>query len=80
MGRFNYIKYDEPSMKVQQEFKTLFEAIESRVDTMLADGRAKSLVYTALEEAYMWVGKSVRDTQVLQRSATTNKNRGSNAY
>lgn len=68
MGRFDYVKYDEQSAQLQAEFKGLFECLEEQVNT-LADGRAKSLVFTKLEEAYMWVGKSIRDAQVLQRTA-----------
>lgn len=61
--RFSYIKYDEAAMQTQQAFKAEFEKLEARVNG-LANGRAKSLVYTHLEEAYMWVGKSIRDDQV----------------
>jgi len=61
--RFSYIKYDEQAMKEQQELKAAFEAVEKLVD-QLAPGRAQSLVYTKLEEAYMWTGKAIRDFQI----------------
>ena len=61
--RFSYVKYDEQSMKQQKELRDAFEAVEALVDK-LEPGRASSLVYTKLEEAYMWTGKAVRDTQI----------------
>ena len=61
--RFSYVKYDEPAVAQQNSLKMAFEHIEKLVDA-LDDGRAKSLVFTKLEEAYMWTGKSIRDSQV----------------
>jgi hypothetical protein len=61
--RFSYVKYDETAMKQQQELKEAFERIEALVDC-LEPGRAQSLVLTKLEEAYMWTGKSIRDSQI----------------
>lgn len=65
--RFSYIKYDEKSAALQARFRAAFEAIEEMVHKELADSRPKSLIFTKLEEAYMWVGKSIRDTQLAQR-------------
>lgn len=67
--RFSYVKYDEKAMKDQQELKIAFEAVEKLVDKLL-DGRAKALVYTNLEQAYMWTGKSIRDTQYARNPDT----------
>ena len=66
--RFSYVKYDEQSVKQQNELKTAFEAVEQLVDK-LEDGRAKSLVLTHLEIAYMWTGKQIRDTQISKRGS-----------
>lgn len=63
--RFSYVKYGEQAMKQQQDLRVAFEAIETLVDG-LSDGRAKALVYTKLEEAYMWTGKAIRDHQIMQ--------------
>ena len=63
MSRFNYIKYDLQSQERQAVFKKLFEQMEAFVGE-LKDGRPKSLVFTKLEEAYMWVGKAIRDEQI----------------
>lgn len=64
MSRFNYVKYDEQSIQAQNELKTQFENLEAAVNCLLPDGRAKSLVLTNLEEAYMWCGKGIRDAQI----------------
>lgn len=65
--RFSYVKYDEVSAITQQAFKEAFQSLESMA-TMLPDNRAKSLFLTALEVAYMWVGKSIRDEQIARNS------------
>lgn len=62
-NRFSYVRYDEQAQKTQADFKADFEALEKKIE-VLADGRAKVLVLTKLEEAYMWIGKSVRDDQI----------------
>lgn len=67
--RFDYVKYDHRSVEQQTNFKAEFEQLESLVNE-LEDGRAKSLVFTKLEEAYMWVGKAIRDTQIKRNPAT----------
>jgi hypothetical protein len=61
--RFSYVRYDSIRAAKQQKFKELFEAVEGYSET-LPDGRAKSLLLTALEEAYMWTGKAIRDEQI----------------
>ena len=42
----------------------MFEAIEDYANLTLKDSRPKSLLLTALEEAYMWSGKAIRDEQI----------------
>ena len=68
--RFSYVKYDDKAMTQQQTLKQLFEGVEAEVNK-LEDGRAKSLVFTKLEEAYMWAGKAIRDSQIKRNPATT---------
>lgn len=65
--RFSYIKYDQDSMVQQQALKASFEQLEEMVDMFLAEGRPKSLCLTALEEAYMWTGKAIRDQQIARQ-------------
>lgn len=59
--RFDYVKYDEQAMQSQEAIKEAFKAIEGMVEQRIKEGRAKSLVMTHLEIAYMWVGKALRD-------------------
>lgn len=64
MGRFDYVKYDAAAQNLQQDFKLRFEELEAKVVADLKSGRAYSLVLTKLEEAYMWIGKAIRDEQI----------------
>lgn len=64
MGRFDYVKYDDKAAEDQATFKEFFEDLEKEVDIALQSPRAKALVHTKLEEAYMWVGKAIRDDQI----------------
>jgi hypothetical protein len=66
--RFSYVKYDNESAAKQERFKRMFEDIEEFANDSLADGRTKSLLLTALEEAYMWTGKAIRDEQIARGS------------
>lgn len=63
MSRFDYVKYNETAQKLQEAFKEQFVTLADAVEA-LEDGRAKSLVLTKLEEAYMWIGKAIRDQQI----------------
>lgn len=69
--RFSYIKYDLTSISHQQAFKELFERLESLANGLLVDGRPKALLMTALEEAYMWTGKAIRDAQIARTGDMT---------
>lgn len=60
-NRFDYVLYDKKATQDQQAFKMLFQAIEHGAEERLSPGRAKSIIMTKLEEAYMWVGKAIRD-------------------
>lgn len=62
--RFNYVQYDKISTKTQEEFKEMFEKLEKFANEALPDSREKSLFMTALEEAYMWTGKAIRNEQI----------------
>lgn len=69
MNRFDYVKYDETAEKQQAIFKEAFQILEKWVSEIFQDGRAKSLVFTKLEEAYMWVGKGIRDEQIARNGS-----------
>ena len=60
---FDYVMYDTKSIDQQHEFKEIFSTLEEMTEKLGA-GRAQSLVKTKLEEAYMWVGKAIRDNQI----------------
>lgn len=62
--RFDYIKYDDEAVLMQADLKAEFEILESVIEGNLADGRAKALALTKLEESYMWIGKAIRDEQI----------------
>lgn len=65
--RFSYVKYDEQSKHVQETLKSAFEMVEHLVNG-LPSSREKALCLTALEEAYMWTGKAIRDCQISRYS------------
>lgn len=64
MSRFDYVKYDDAAVVTQAIFKSAFEELEKQVLACLGNPRSKALVMTKLEEAYMWVGKAIRDDQL----------------
>ncbi len=75
--RFDYVKYDDQATDTQSNFKMAFVALESMVEGLLTKGRAQALVLTKLEEAYMWVGKAIRDEQIARNgSAPLQESRG----
>lgn len=69
MNRFDYVKYDLKASQEQAVLKGAFTALENLVETTIQSPRAKALVMTKLEEAYMWVGKGIRDDQFKRTGA-----------
>lgn len=69
MSRFDYVKYDETAILKQAMFKEMFETVDKTIEMEMTNSRAKSLILTKLEEAYMWIGKAIRDEQVEKRKA-----------
>jgi hypothetical protein len=67
-GRFSYVRYDELATANQEYLKQKFEELERMGLELLKPGRAQSLFLTALEEAYMWTGKAIRDEQIQRNS------------
>lgn len=65
MSRFDYVKYDDIASMQQASAKERFESVAAMIGS-LGDGRAKALAFTKLEEAYMWVGKAIRDEQLVR--------------
>lgn len=62
-NRFDYVKYDAQAEVKQKLFKALFQNLENCV-LELKVTRAQALALTALEVAYMWIGKALRDDQI----------------
>lgn len=65
--RFSYVRYDEEATLKQAAFKEKFEELERMAHGALPNSREKSLFLTALEEAYMWTGKAIRDDQIARQ-------------
>jgi hypothetical protein len=68
-GRFDYVAYDSEAILLQALFKQSFEEVLADIEINLMSPRAKALVITKLEEAYMWVGKAIRDDQIARNGA-----------
>ncbi len=64
MSRFDYVKYDAGATQLQADIKGVFVDLSAALELQLQSPRAKALVFTKLEEAYMWVGKAIRDDQI----------------
>lgn len=69
MGRFDYVKYDQAANEKQALLKMKTESLEGMIDEQLPDSTAKSLALTNLEVAYMWLGKAIRDEQILRNGS-----------
>ena len=65
MSRFDYIGYDKTSIIQQARFKDEFIKLELYINEF-EDGRSKELALEKLEECYMWIGKTIRDEQVIR--------------
>lgn len=63
MSRFDYVKYGVIAEALQDAFKKKFVDMDKTLES-IKDSRAKSLAVTKLEEAYMWIGKAIRDQQI----------------
>ncbi len=61
--RFDYVKYDEKAQSLQDSCKGHCMVLELFLNN-LPDSREKSLAITKIEEAYMWMGKAIRDDQI----------------
>lgn len=83
-SRFDYVKYDDAAVLLQDHFKKIVTALEADVNTIGVDSinrappgskavgslaRSKAMALTCLEELYMWVGKAVRDEQLVRNGS-----------
>ncbi len=73
-SKFDYVAYDDDAQNDQTRAKELMIALEAHVNTIgyaypAQCGRAKALAITKLEEAYMWIGKAIRDEQIARNGS-----------
>jgi hypothetical protein len=70
MSRLEYIEYDEHAKRGQEIFMEAFVELESMI-LPLHDCREKSIALTKLEEAFMWIGKYIRNDQIRRMGMST---------
>lgn len=63
-SRFDYIAYDAESSVKQAAFKAQFQLLEQMAGHHLRSPRWRQALIDKLEEAYMAVGKAIRDDQI----------------
>lgn len=68
-SRFDYVKYDEGAVTIQDAGKKYTTMLETFIDSSLKSPRAKALALTKLEEVYMWIGKAIRDDQIARNGS-----------
>lgn len=69
MSRFDYVKYDQRATEIQASFKASVENISLEVELRLKSPEAKALIHVKLQEAYMWIGKAIRDDQIARHGS-----------
>lgn len=79
MSRFDYVKYDDTAMDSQAILKNKFVELESLIESKVTSPRPKALAMTKLEECYMWVGKAIRDDQLVRDNVTERRKELSNS-
>ena len=62
-GRFEYVKFDEESMRKQARFKDICEEMDALIGKELHESSEERNATKALEEMFMWIGKSIRNSQ-----------------
>lgn len=81
-GRFDYVRYDEIAQAKSAAIKAKCIELEVMIEEAFGAvppspkiARSKALALTALEEAYMWCGKAIRDEQVVTRKTELQEER-----
>jgi hypothetical protein len=64
-GRFDYVQFDAIATEAHVVGRRHCEDLEEFLNS-LPKSRAQSLALTKLEEVYMWVGKALRDDQLIR--------------
>ena len=63
VSRLNFVKYDAESLRKNEELKYAVQNVE-RYLLNLPECRERSLAMTAMEEMFMWIGKTIRNDQL----------------
>ena len=69
MSRFGYIAYDDLATSKSGAVRAAMQEVETLLLQHLPESRPRSLALTKLEEAFMWIGKAIRDDQLERESA-----------
>jgi len=64
MSKYRSIKFDADLSESHKDITRAFEALDGILCEHLSVGRSSSIVHTKLEEAHMWVGKSLKELQL----------------
>jgi hypothetical protein len=64
-SRFDYIQYDDIATEKQAFFKKAVIDLENLIELgIISDSKQKAI--QKLEECYMWIGKGIRDDQIVR--------------
>lgn len=63
VSRLNFVKYDSESLRKNEELKYAVQNVERHL-LELPECRERSLAMTAMEEMFMWIGKTIRNDQL----------------
>jgi hypothetical protein len=65
MSRFESIKFDKSHLKLAEKAAALSIEVE-RFISELHKGRSSAMAITHLEECHVWMGKAIRDDQIIR--------------
>lgn len=65
----SYVKYDDDSAQKSVSLKNKVEILSTEICANLTPSRERSLAVTKLEEAFMWIGKAIRNDQIYRRNS-----------
>jgi hypothetical protein len=72
------LQYDDQAKSIQFHFKNLFQEVEAEIEKF-GDSENKTLAMKALEVAYMWIGKTIRDEQIERNNGAILEEQRSNS-
>lgn len=67
MSRFDYVKYNDAAIELQNKAKQLCVQLEGLITSIPKTSeptRPTEIALRKLEEVYMWIGKAIRDDQI----------------